>query len=73
MATLDCDFDENRGGPRDENNFISMPDQENFVIATRNAMPWRPATHEQNRMISTTGRAQIRRALGGRVAEPRLS
>ena len=51
MPERDFEWDEDRGGPEDNDNLISIPDEDPLYLATKGAMPWRKAgDHDQDRV-----------------------
>ena len=55
MSSHDMEFDETRGGPRDGNNFLSVPTDGALYLATKNVLPWRQCgAHDVNRSVVPT-------------------
>ena len=53
-TTHEAEYDEDRGGPRNEHNYLSFPGDGALVKATRGVLPWAPVgTHDPDptRMI----------------------
>ena len=46
---INAEWDEDRGGDRTKENFISFPEMGNFHISTKKALPWERAKHESTR------------------------
>ena len=52
MTTHELAFDEDRGGPRNPNNYLSLPDNGAMYLATKAVLPWEPCgAHDSNRVI----------------------
>ena len=50
-SKIGLEWDEDRGGDRTPENYISCPDLARFYISTRKALPWEPSRHESGRVI----------------------
>ena len=51
-APVDMEFDENRGGPRHHNNYLSMPESGAFYRATKKIFAWESCgLHDSGRKI----------------------
>ena len=51
VSTIDAEWDEDRGGDRTPENFISFPEMGSFCQRTKKALPWERSKHESRRMI----------------------